>query len=1828
MKFPLALLVCLFAIVAAAGAQPNVRVHYAQGQVWVVWDLQDAVLTNCLPTLTPALSNGVPTVVSNCLPATYAIYFSENPVTNTATATLVGRLFQPEWSGAILRDNVRASFGWEPTGFRIPDGAGAYRTLATNEGLFTHTVRSNFAGHYAVRPFGVSNVPPAWRASLGNAVFDLNDQPTCHLQASGTNQNYPVEWWTMWADGDVDLAAARPDFPIMENDRRRGIPHNFSVTSPTAGSLPASNVPACIAFHSGDGQAKMWLPDNPGFSSIGISPLGGLLVAVEDRLFSTKNGMVDAESMMSTGYVPTFDPFFDHQIGPVLRSPPGRLPSASEIIIPYPLRRLNWTLDWLYAHKNVDSNRVALVGHSGGAKGSLLWSHANPERFSAVGLYNPALGEFPITDARYIGTVAQNLPILLTNHSGQRVRALDIHQYAASYSPERDLPFTRIFHGKREQNWVIDSNHDARGDVEMAYREMDALGLGAATFWDLRAHGVDKWAYNELVHAVMNPNNCSTNPTVIVSASWSSNDLWVPFLNGQYRRDDATNQIRHRADRSYPALFNCSRRANHGDPGLVVYTNNTVVFDGLASYDGLVTTTECRPPSTGDKRGTWGGYFDWEPSIIDTETNWSAVLFLVGTNSAFNPVEICPDAARVADVAIRRPQQFRPAPGTMVVWQLRDAASNGLFQSGTNTAGLDGLVSIPELVIPRDPLRVRLIVATLPRPLGDFGDAPAPYPTTLTQSGALHTLPNTLFLGAAVDTEADGQADLDAQGDDNLGADDEDGVIPAGPLTAGQTTTINVTASGAGFLDGFLDTNADGDWADAGEQILISQPVVAGVNPVLFPVPGNSQVGQTFARFRLSTAGGLSATGTVADGEVEDYRMLIRAPASSNSYAGLRFSVEGSAQAAAATNGALLVLGTGAQPNSGVAFQLGRAEGFQSQVSLPQPAAGHGVLTRIIGRQDGQIRPLVSIISKWEGPDLDASKNEVSIESLEIAHEGLSVRHYDANGRQLGSVFHFASGSAAMQCLPYSPPPTGSVYRSGSIIILDNDGETEVARYNLRAVVFPYGIHSPHDPASGLPTGKVVMEDGSDNITLENYAFSVFSYEGLTQPVEALERVEVLGVGSTDAFAMSEIGLFRDGVRISGGSNTRLAGTLENSQPGFWSMPEVDDEVLLQFQDGGAPIGPDVEPPWAFNGLISEIAFPKLDGDKSNLSMTLETERWVSGTSSRFGLELSGEPGGYVLHPVFKGEVTGVEPVWVAELFQQGASVGTFVADDSFACKVSGDGQPLRVRPGMGRAGESRIRTGITFDTPMLFTVADQSVTADEFVLEADFRKCTYPMCGGVYFSQLRLRSSDQPEYRLTVSEPADWGDLPPPYMTTAAQNGARHRIIRGLRLGPTIDSEGNGRPSLNANGDDHFLGDDEDGVIFTSALVTGSNSTVRIAVQAPATGAFVDGFMDWNVDGDFEDPGEKILHRQPVVNGINSFAFAVPAAAVPGKTYARFRLSFAGGLDCEGPANSGEAEDYIVRTLSVAPSPHPSGLTVVPRGGATLDTRPDGGVEISEVATEGDDGVNLIAPSNVVSIAAGRIVLPLNPPIPLTAFASVTRPFADGLILQAHYMGANGSFWIPRLSFEGQGSTRPIVISAIFAGHYGEGQLGGRVRVCGFGASGYVGSAWADPGGIGSFSGSASIVRLGWATFPSSAWVVFDANVTFTGVDGVSLTGDRFRFLMMDDTSGVERVNLVFQGVSLSLGIGQETFGLSDLRVRNPMAPMIQTVEIHPDRSAMLGFSTEPDTFYSLEATDSLTSPSWTSPTEVYRFGSGGPGTLFAPGTGKTTRFFRLRLE
>ncbi|MEM9556249.1 MAG: IPTL-CTERM sorting domain-containing protein [Acidobacteriota bacterium] len=179
-----------------------------------------------------------------------------------------------------------------------------------------------------------------------------------------------------------------------------------------------------------------------------------------------------------------------------------------------------------------------------------------------------------------------------------------------------------------------------------------------------------------------------------------------------------------------------------------------------------------------------------------------------------------------------------------------------------------------------------------PRPIGtacdsgsfeggtvDLGDAPDPtLPTLLASGGAYHTI-SPLFLGAAVDDEIDGQPDATATGDDIGGSDDEDGVVFTSGLVAGGLATVEVTASAAGLLDAWIDFDQNGAWAGS-EQVFASQALAAGLNSLSFTVPGGASAGGTFARFRLSTAGGLSPGGGAADGEVEDYAVTIAGPIS------------------------------------------------------------------------------------------------------------------------------------------------------------------------------------------------------------------------------------------------------------------------------------------------------------------------------------------------------------------------------------------------------------------------------------------------------------------------------------------------------------------------------------------------------------------------------------------------------------------------------------------------------------------------------------------------------------------------------------------------------------------------------------------------------------------------------------------------------------------------------------------------------------------------------------------------------------------------------------
>jgi len=176
-----------------------------------------------------------------------------------------------------------------------------------------------------------------------------------------------------------------------------------------------------------------------------------------------------------------------------------------------------------------------------------------------------------------------------------------------------------------------------------------------------------------------------------------------------------------------------------------------------------------------------------------------------------------------------------------------------------------------------------------------------------------------------------------------------------------------------------------------------------------------------------------------------------------------------------------------------------------------------------------------------------------------------------------------------------------------------------------------------------------------------------------------------------------------------------------------------------------------------------------------------------------------------------------------------------------------------------------------------------------------------------------------------------DFGDLPITFGTSLIMNGARHTISNGLRLGPTVTAEANGKPSTPAN-----LDTGDDGVTLPPVLLRGLEAS--FTVQASQIGR-LDAFIDFNNNGTFS-AAERISPAGGwlVSAGANTFTFTVPSTAkAGGNLAARFRVSSAGGLSATGAAADGEVEDYRVavaaaasKSVTLLPDPMTPGSTLV----------------------------------------------------------------------------------------------------------------------------------------------------------------------------------------------------------------------------------------------------------------------------------------------------------
>ncbi|MDX1912710.1 MAG: alpha/beta hydrolase-fold protein [Saprospiraceae bacterium] len=506
-------------------AQNNVRAWYADGQVWVVWE------------------------ITAPLPIWYEIYARPTTFSSVNDAVRVGKLHLIEYTCAALKEQIDTTA--TP---RIPGPQGnTFYQLALNEGLFVFTPHQAGNLFFAVVAENETTVTAQNRtpAAVPFQYDPSNDPVECHLQAvfpSPFANGFTCFAFLMWSDGRQNQWDNRPDFPVTANAAKNGMPSLFFVSAPamldTTQPLPLS-----VWLHGGGGTARQSLAGSR--PEINIRPAEGLLLSHNDDLVGWRGPVPPNFESPSWhfGYRKNYDPFSSNN-----------LPATADTLVNYTQRRYLWIDFWLVRRFNVDPNRIHIHGHSMGSAGALALAKCYPEHYASVTLFNTGCGgPEPGSNQAVFGDVSLNFPTNLKNREGETVRQLSLWNFLDNCSPSRDLPLIRHWHGKNDDNGTM--QWDAY--VVENYRKADSLGIGIQHFWSERAHGVDTSPdYGDHWISGVLP----SQQTVVDNVS---------FPEGLYR-----------SNQSFPAFFNHRQDPQNNDPGTGIIGINNGDGDNWGAWGG------------------------------------------------------------------------------------------------------------------------------------------------------------------------------------------------------------------------------------------------------------------------------------------------------------------------------------------------------------------------------------------------------------------------------------------------------------------------------------------------------------------------------------------------------------------------------------------------------------------------------------------------------------------------------------------------------------------------------------------------------------------------------------------------------------------------------------------------------------------------------------------------------------------------------------------------------------------------------------------------------------------------------------------------------------------------------------------------------------------------------------------------------------------------------------------------------------------------------------------------------------------------------------------
>ncbi len=262
-----------------------------------------------------------------------------------------------------------------------------------------------------------------------------------------------------------------------------------------------------------------------------------------------------------------------------------------------------------------------------------------------------------------------------------------------------------------------------------------------------------------------------------------------------------------------------------------------------------------------------------------------------------------------------------------------------------------------------------------------------------------------------------------------------------------------------------------------------------------------------------------------------------------------------------------------------------------------------------------------------------------------------------------------------------------------------------------------------------------------------------------------------------------------------------------------------------------------------------------------------------------------------------------------------------FHPDDGFIYAVDNNGYLLTINPVNG-------------ETTVLTQVLDEEAAGFRFTFGAQF----FDVSGNLYLSNngngyiYRVsingaessaiffaygpssNSNDGARCALAAIEAGDavdFGDAPDSYGSSFDNAGARHSIST-LYLGNSIDADTDAYvfPLSDDLSDNN---DDDDGINFPVGFEIGESAFVLASVSG--SGGYLNAWIDFDLDGEFQND-EQIITGLAISEGTSNLPISIPSWALPGDSWARFRISSIASIGPTGGVSDGEVEDYPVTVV------------------------------------------------------------------------------------------------------------------------------------------------------------------------------------------------------------------------------------------------------------------------------------------------------------------------